>query len=129
VRLGFTAFSRTYPHMFDVAIYSKTPLGRKEISDRALGLSPRLRHALIMVDGKTTFGALRQLLSPFGDPKAMMQQLSDLRLVESDYDLPEMPDFSGTQLASMRATFQQVSHFPNSLQVELSASAASHPTK
>ena len=81
--------------MFDVAIYSKTAKGRAEISERKLGLNPRLRRALIMVDGKTPFGILREMLTPLGEPKDIIRQLSKLRLVESDYDLPAMPEFPG----------------------------------
>lgn len=84
--------------MFDVAIYSKTAKGRTEISERTLGLNPRLRRALIMVDGKTPFGELSELLAQLGDPKDIIRQLSKLRLVESDYDLPEMPEFPGMML-------------------------------
>ena len=87
--------------MFDVAIYAKTAKGRTEITERTLGLNPRLRRALIMVDGKTPFGILRQMLAPLGNPKDLMETLSQLKLVESDYDLPEMPDFTGTQLAGL----------------------------
>jgi hypothetical protein len=79
--------------MFDAAIYSKTGKGRMEVCQRDLGLSARLRRALIMVDGKTRFGALRLMLEQIGDPKEIIQQLADLGLVESDYDLPPMPVF------------------------------------
>lgn len=84
--------------MFDVAIYAKTAKGRTEITERTLGLNPRLRRALIMVDGKTPFGVLRQMLAPLGEPKEIMHQLSKLKLVESDYDLPEMPEFPGMSI-------------------------------
>ncbi|KAF7600182.1 MAG: hypothetical protein CGU28_04075 [Candidatus Dactylopiibacterium carminicum] len=79
--------------MFDVAIYRKTTLGRAEIAERRLGIGPRLRSALIMVDGRTPFGKLRPLLAQIGDPKQLISQLSDLGLVESDHDLPPMPVF------------------------------------
>jgi len=86
--------------MFDVAIYSKTTKGRIEVTERTLGLSPRLRRALIMVDGKTPFGILRQMLQKIGDhdPAELMHQLKKLDLVESDYDLPPMPEFPGMML-------------------------------
>ena len=81
--------------MFDIAIYSKTAKGRTEISERTLGLPPRLRRALIMIDGKTSFGVMRHMLEQLGEPKDLIRQLSKLRLVESDYDLPAMPEFPG----------------------------------
>jgi hypothetical protein len=79
--------------MFDVAIYSKTALGREELNERKLGLSPRQRRALIMVDGKTRFGILREMLAPLGEPKDIVEQLVEMGLIESDYDLPPMPVF------------------------------------
>ncbi|MBS1208592.1 MAG: hypothetical protein H6R19_990 [Proteobacteria bacterium] len=86
--------------MFDIAIYSKTSKGRAEVTERTLGLTPRLRRALIMVDGKTSFGVLRQMLQKIGDadPTEIMRQLKQLDLVESDYDLPPMPEFPGMML-------------------------------
>lgn len=77
--------------MFDVAVYAKTALGRAEVSERRLGLPSRLRRALIMIDGRTSFGKLRPMLGELGDPYEIVQKLGDLGLIESDYDLPPMP--------------------------------------
>jgi hypothetical protein len=85
--------------MFDVEIFSKTARGRAEVSDRTLGLTPRLRSALILVDGKTPLGQLSTALAMLGDPKEILRQLRKLGLVESDYDLPPMPEFP--QMMSM----------------------------
>lgn len=79
--------------MFDVAIYSKTAAGREEILERRLGLSSRLRRALILVDGRKPFGQLRILLAQLGDPYDIVAELGELGLVESDYDLPPIPQF------------------------------------
>ncbi len=81
--------------MFDVAIYAKTSRGRAEVSERKLGLPSRLRRALIMVDGRTRFGELRRMLEPLGDPVEIVQQLTDMGLIASDYDLPPMPIIGG----------------------------------
>lgn len=81
--------------MFDIAVYAKTALGRAEVSERRLGLPSRLRRALIMIDGRTSFGNLRLMLSQLGDPYEIVQQLGDLGLIESDYDLPPMPIIGG----------------------------------
>lgn len=81
--------------MFDVAVYTKTARGRAEVSERRLGLPARLRRALILIDGRTNFGSLRLMLEPLGDPKEIVQQLSEMGLVESDYDLPPMPVIGG----------------------------------
>lgn len=81
--------------MFDVEIFSKTAKGRAEVSGRTLGLTPRLRQALIMIDGKTPFGRLSQMLCLLGEPDEIVLQLRKLDLIESDYDLPPMPEFPG----------------------------------
>jgi len=79
--------------MFDVEIFSKTAKGRSEISERSMKLAPRLRSALILVDGRTPFGLLKSTLEMLGEPEEIMDQLRTLELVESDYDLPPMPEF------------------------------------
>jgi hypothetical protein len=79
--------------MFDVAIYRKTQKGREEMQHRIHGLPPRLRKALIIIDGKASFGELREPLALLGDPTEIVGRLSDLGFVESDYDLPPMPEF------------------------------------
>lgn len=48
-------------------IYRKTDLGQAEIATRALKLSPRLRQALILVDGKRSQAELHRLISPPAD--------------------------------------------------------------
>jgi hypothetical protein len=45
-------------------IYRKTEQGRNEIATRALRLVPRLRQALILVDGKRSDDELRKLIAP-----------------------------------------------------------------
>lgn len=79
--------------MFDAAIYSKTMKGRIEVAERRCGLSLRLRQALIIIDGRTPYSMLRVMLQHLGDPKQIVEQLATLGMVESDYDLPEMPVF------------------------------------
>jgi hypothetical protein len=83
--------------MFDVAIYTKTAQGRTEVSERRLGLSPRLRQVLILVDGKTPYGELKPLLAKLGEPAELVGQLTTLGLILSDYDLPPMPEFPRTE--------------------------------
>ena len=43
-------------------IFAKTPKGQEEIATKSGGLSPRVRRALIMIDGKKTVDDLRALL-------------------------------------------------------------------
>lgn len=44
--------------------YRKTELGQTEIATRAMKLAPRLRQALILVDGKRNDDELRKLIPP-----------------------------------------------------------------
>lgn len=84
--------------MFNVEIFSKTLKGRIEIAERRYGLSPKLRQALILVDGRTQYGVLQASLQHLGEPEALMCELSRLGMVASDYDLPEMPEFPQMRL-------------------------------
>lgn len=80
--------------IFDVAIYCKTMKGKLEVAERRHGLSTRLRQALILVDGRTPYGSLRGMLQHLGDPDQLIEQLAELQMVASDYDLPDIPVFS-----------------------------------
>jgi hypothetical protein len=62
-------------------IYRKTAEGQAEIETRARKLSPRLRSALIMVDGKRTDEDLRKLLAQQADET--LQALLDQGLIEA----------------------------------------------
>ncbi|GAA5170037.1 hypothetical protein [Viridibacterium curvum] len=79
--------------MFDVEIFYKTELGRLAVGDRSYGLHQRLRAALILIDGKTPWLKLRAMLAQLGDPDSLVQQLTELGLLESDHSLPAMPIF------------------------------------
>lgn len=56
--------------------YRKTEQGRNEIATRALRLVPRLRQALILVDGKRSDEELRKLIAPPADDtlQALLEQ-------------------------------------------------------
>lgn len=92
--------------MFDVAIYCKTMKGRLELADRKVGIGPRLRQALVLVDGHTPYGKLKLMLAQLGEPDRIMARLSELGLVESDYDLPEMPVFPQHRLEDHTTVMQ-----------------------
>jgi hypothetical protein len=77
--------------MFDVEIFYKTELGRMALSDRAYGLHQRMRAALILIDGKTPWLSLQDMLKPLGDPEQLVHELTELGLLESDHQLPPMP--------------------------------------
>lgn len=77
--------------MFDVEIFYKTELGRMAVSDRAYGLQQRMRAALILIDGKTPWSSLQDMLKPLGDPEQFVHELCELGLLESDHQLPPIP--------------------------------------
>lgn len=61
-------------------IYRKTATGQSEIETRAHRLAPRLRTALIMVDGKRSDDELRQLIA--GQPDELLQALVQQGFIE-----------------------------------------------
>jgi hypothetical protein len=60
--------------------YRKTDKGRREIETRQHGLSPRMRGALIMVDGQRSDEVLRNMI--MGDPEAALGWLLDEGFIE-----------------------------------------------
>jgi hypothetical protein len=62
-------------------IYRKTAEGQHEIETRARQLGPRLRSALILVDGKRTDEELRKLIALQADEA--LQALLDHKLIEA----------------------------------------------
>lgn len=79
--------------MLNVEVFSKTPAGRDALASRQSGLTPRLRSALIMIDGHRSLAELRPLLAPLGEPRELLETLHTRGLIESDLDLPPMPEF------------------------------------
>ncbi len=61
-------------------VYSKTELGQKEIQSRALGLTPKIRSTLILVDGKRTGADLLALTG--ADNVASLAQLLEVGCIE-----------------------------------------------
>jgi hypothetical protein len=61
-------------------IYRKTERGLVEMNTRELRLAPRLRSALIMIDGKKMSRQLQGVLGP--DCAEMLQVLEELGLIE-----------------------------------------------
>jgi hypothetical protein len=76
-------------------IYRKTPKGLSEIETRANRLSPRLRSALIMVDGKKSDDELRPLLAAHTDEtlgQLLSQGYIEVAAVAAiDIRLPPLP--------------------------------------
>lgn len=62
-------------------VYRKTERGLVEMNTRTLGLAPRLRAALILIDGKKFDHQLEQLLGP--QSADILQSLQDLGLIEA----------------------------------------------
>jgi len=61
-------------------IYRKTPKGHAEIESRALRLSPRVRSALILVDGRRSDEELQRVI--LAQPAETLQSLLELGLIE-----------------------------------------------
>jgi hypothetical protein len=64
------------------AIYRKTPKGAEAMANRQVGLAPKLRSLLIMVDGKRGYVELTALASVVGDCEQWLSQLADDGLIE-----------------------------------------------
>ncbi|GAB4062767.1 hypothetical protein [Uliginosibacterium sediminicola] len=83
--------------MFEIEIFYKTELARRVLAERAPGLPQRLRAALILIDGKTRWSKLREMLCVLGDPADIVQQLMARGLLESDHSLPPLPLFQAAR--------------------------------
>lgn len=62
-------------------VYTKTPAGQREITDRQLRLHPRLRSLLVLIDGRHRAGELLQTLSAIGITEASFEELERHGLV------------------------------------------------
>ena len=62
-------------------IYSKTALGVREVSDRKLKVSPRLRTMLILFDGLQPAFVLKEEGQKVGAPEGFIEQLLGLGLI------------------------------------------------
>ena len=71
------------------SVYRKTEKGLAEIETRAHRLAPRLRSALIMVDGKRNDDELRKLI--LSDPDGALKSLLDEGYVEVISITPQRP--------------------------------------
>lgn len=64
-------------------IFAKTALGQQQIQTRDLGLSPIVRRALVLVDGKRTADELSVFLVGKGDIAEVLEQLLNLGCIEA----------------------------------------------
>lgn len=69
-------------------IYRKTPRGLEEMQNRALGLQPRCRTLLILLDGKTSVGTLMEKAPVVGELYEQLQRLQEHGLIELVSDTP-----------------------------------------
>jgi hypothetical protein len=63
-------------------IYTKTPAGTAEVTNRKMKLAPRLRTMLILVDGVHPEFLLREEAEKVGAPADFLDQLLALQLIE-----------------------------------------------
>jgi hypothetical protein len=71
------------------AVYRKTNKGQTELDTRAFGLSPRLRLALILVDGKKTAADLEKLI--LADPFIPLGTLMSEGFIEVAAEVTQAP--------------------------------------
>ncbi len=64
------------------AVFKKSAQGAEAIATRQAGLTPKLRSALIMVDGKRSFGDLAPMVSVLGDPEVLLTELESAGFIE-----------------------------------------------
>ena len=64
------------------SIFRKSIKGAEAIATRQPGMPPRLRSALIMVDGKRNVEELAKLVSMLGEPDALLTELEASGLIE-----------------------------------------------
>ena len=64
------------------AVFKKSAQGAEAIATRQAGLTPKLRSALIMVDGKRSFGDLAPMVSVLGDPEVLRTELESAGFIE-----------------------------------------------
>lgn len=83
------------------SVYRKTDKGIAEIETRANRLVPRLRTALIMVDGRRTEDDLRTLVG--GDPEEVLGQLVEQGYIEVIGTVAERPPAGAAAPASPAA--------------------------
>jgi hypothetical protein len=70
-------------------VYRKTAKGQAEIDTRAHRLLPRLRQALILVDGRKPYSELEKLI--LADPKATLESLERDGFIEVVSSQPDAP--------------------------------------
>jgi hypothetical protein len=85
----------------DTTIYRKSALGNQEIAQRSLGLPPRLRSLLIMIDGRRTAQQLAAL-SPVPLADALAELLGH-GLVEAAGEAPPEPKPAAPRAAARPA--------------------------
>jgi hypothetical protein len=75
----------------EIATYSKTTKGIEEIAKRTVGLNPRVRQLLILVDGKRNAVDLAKLLPEAQVELWLDQLISDGFIQSSDFKEPAKP--------------------------------------
>lgn len=63
-------------------IYVRTPFGNQEVRFNRLGLDRKRRTLLMLFDGKTDVGTLKEAMSSLGEIDILIMSLKNLRLIE-----------------------------------------------
>lgn len=86
------------------AVFRKSAKGISAIATRQAGLAPRLRSALIMVDGKRSAADLAKLVSVLGEPELLLNDLQAAGLIELALEIPDQDGSSATRQRSAAAS-------------------------
>ncbi len=96
------------------ATYSKTAKGSEEIAKRTVGLNPRVRQLLILIDGKRTANELAKMLPDAAIELWLDQLINDGFIQSSEFKEPARP--SNPNFAAYTT-----SHSPTDASVKLKA--------
>ena len=96
-------------------VFAKTPKGQEEIANKSGGLSPRVRRALIMIDGKRSVDELRSMLQSddLQHTLGMLEEDSYIAVASSSKSepLPSITAFSKLPTTPDPVRLQQARNF------------------
>ena len=102
----------------------KTDLGHQVMKDRSVPLTPRLRSAFILIDGKRTMDQILAATAPMGVTRQDIDKLIELGLVQDP-----MPQQTAAELAQQEAAAAAVEHHKHRTPQERYAEAYPIATK
>jgi hypothetical protein len=92
-------------------VFAKTPKGQEEIANKSGGLSPRVRRALIMIDGKRSVDELRSMLQSDDLQHTLGMLEEDGYIAVASEPLPSITAFSELPTPPDPVRLQQARNF------------------